>query len=283
MRKLILLLVLSQATLGCRRTSNAEQRDEVTPVVTLKESPSASLPSAASSHALAPPPGPPPMEPLILDLDQSEAWGGLKTEAIGHDVSTAKNIVVLFHGYGALGDDLLPLALELNESLGQGSETAFLLPAAPFLRPPGGRAWFRRDRSNFEEGLLWAQKLMDAIFDRNASARVVMGGFSQGAMITVNLLRDAKESVAGAMVLSPASLIARDPKESQYRPPVFMSHGTRDGILPFQGAVELREQLTQDEFEVTWIQFDGGHAIPPPVRLAMSVFLKRVIAIEGAP
>ena len=55
--------------------------------------------------------------------------------------------------------------------------------------------------------------------------------------------------------------------------PVFLSHGRRDDILPFEVADRFRHELEAAGLRVTWVPFDGGHEIPPPLLAEVERFL----------
>ena len=215
--------------------------------------------------------------------------------------------VVLCHGFGAPGEDLVGLGPELLERLpGLADRVAFAFPAGPVdLAPfgmPGGRAWWmlqmehlaalqRGDpsvreqfRDSVPEGLAPARRaLMGALeafelatgLSRN---RVVLGGFSQGAMLTCDTALRLEEAPAGLALLS-GTLIC----ESQWRAKaasraglrVLQSHGRQDPILPFSLAEALRGLLEGAGLSVDFVPFEGGHAIPAPA-------LERLGALIGA-
>ena len=56
--------------------------------------------------------------------------------------------------------------------------------------------------------------------------------------------------------------------------PVVQSHGRRDELLPFRAAVTLRDLLREAGLDVTWVEFDGGHEIPPPVLEAVTAAVR---------
>jgi phospholipase/carboxylesterase len=56
--------------------------------------------------------------------------------------------------------------------------------------------------------------------------------------------------------------------------PVLMSHGRHDQLLPFSASETLRDKLRAAGAEVEWIEFPGGHEIPPNVVDAASTFLQ---------
>ncbi len=205
-----------------------------------------------------------PTPELSLDPaveDKGAPFAGLRVRSVGEPLGSTKHLVVLFHGYGARGDDLVPLAARLDEKI----PATYVLPEAPFALTSGGRAWFARDRSNFDEGLSYARAVMESCAARGRDVKLVVGGFSQGAMLTANLLAEAPAQLVGALVLSPADYLPAPPGPDSRKVPIFLSHGTEDRILPFSGGERLKERLENAQYPVKFVRFDGRHQIPPDV------------------
>jgi len=198
-------------------------------------------------------------------------------------------LVVLLHGFGAPGDDLVPLWREIPVP----REVRFAFPAAPLdlastLGPGygGARAWWliepeilaavqrgeRRDRSDtVPDGLAEARaRVVDVLGELEARLgapreRTFLGGFSQGAMLTADVALRDERAFAGLVLMS-GCLVARQewaPLAPRLRGmPVFQSHGRADPILPFEGGVALRDLLSGAGADVKWLEFGGGHTIP---------------------
>lgn len=209
--------------------------------------------------------------------------------------STApRALVVVCHGYGAPGDDLVALAERLvPPSLGDGG-VRFIFPQGPLslagMGMANSRAWWHLDvdmleqrarnpsafaatmREHVWEGLPSARKMLrqlvataltDANLDYN---RLILGGFSQGAMLTTDLALRLDEPPAGLVVLS-GTLVS----ESAWRPlmakrsglAVVQSHGRTDPILPYANAEALRDAFVDAGCKVQFDAFAGGHTITP--------------------
>lgn len=187
--------------------------------------------------------------------------------------------VVFFHGYGANGADLAPLASEL----GLEKPARWLFPDAPLSLDFGGLAWFQidvaaveqaqrtgkavdwsdREPPGFEEAAAAAEEFLAAL--ETPLENVVLGGFSQGAMLAVELALRAKSAPRGLVVLS-GNLIRRKawaalaPRRAGMK--FFQSHGIADPILGFQGALKLEALLKDAGLAGSMLKFEGGHAIP---------------------
>jgi phospholipase/carboxylesterase len=215
--------------------------------------------------------------------------------------------VILLHGFGAPGDDLVDLAKYIAAPKG----TCFHFPHAPIEL--GGiygdaRAWWMIDPRAFErvpppdlsrhvpEGLVEARALITGIVHKVIDAGagpIVLGGFSQGAMLSLDtalhLDERAAKHLAGLALMS-GTRINRDawaPRLARLRGvPILMSHGYQDPLLPYEVAVELRDDLRAAGAVVEWVEFDGGHQIPPPVLTAVAKVLaaagQRGLAAEGS-
>jgi phospholipase/carboxylesterase len=228
------------------------------------------------------------MRPTRLEL------AGLTAHVTGP--ADAAVTCVLLHGFGAPGTDLVSLADAID------APARFVFPEAPIEL--GGmygaaRAWWLLDLARLEEDLrrgavrdrrdevpeglagarLQVSRLLDQVQARFSvpDARLVIGGFSQGAMVSLDVALHREKRVGGVIQMS-GTLIA----ESAWAPlfpklagvPVLMSHGRMDAMLPFATADALREKLTTAGALVEWLPFVGGHEIPMTVIAAAGRFLR---------
>ena len=211
--------------------------------------------------------------------------------------------VILSHGYGAPADDLAPLGSELlqtDPAIAKG--VRFYSPAALLdLGPqgmPGGRAWWPLDmnrlvlaaqtgrwdelRAAVPFGLTAARDsligFVEAVRAETGLSydRIVLGGFSQGAMLSTDVALRLPEPAAalciasGALLAEPEwSKLAAEQKPLR----VLQSHGRQDPILPFFGAEALRDLLVNSGHQVEFIPFAGGHTIPWPILHSFSRLL----------
>jgi phospholipase/carboxylesterase len=209
--------------------------------------------------------------------------------------------VVLLHGFGAPGDDLVPLWRALAAPRG----TRFVFPAAPLDLGPqyvGGRAWWpidmdermrrqalgeARDLAEVPVGLADARAKVEAVLDevvrtlQPPPGKVALGGFSQGAMLALDVALHSAQPLAGLVLLSGTHIAADEwAKRFDARTglPVFMSHGQADELLPFATSEALRDTLKARGLAVEWLAFRGGHGIPPTVVDKAGAFLGRVLA-----
>ncbi|MBK6462918.1 MAG: phospholipase [Myxococcales bacterium] len=210
-----------------------------------------------------------------------------------------RRIVVLLHGFGAPGDDLVGLADAFA-----APDTTMVFPAAPLTfaelygAPPfmDARAWWRLDLEAIErarrtgglrdltrerpEGLDAARgrvtRLLGELRAKHPDASFVLGGFSQGAMLATDTALREDVPLDGLVVLS-GSLLC----EPEWRPlfptlarlKVFQSHGADDDILPYAYAARLHEGLREAGVDARFVRFEGGHGIAPEVLGALAAFL----------
>lgn len=229
--------------------------------------------------------------------------GGLKVRLTGgSDGQGGGNgpVVMLLHGFGAPGDDLVPLADVIDAPAG----TRWLFPEAPLSLNMGfgdSRAWWIIDFARIQEdraagrirdlsveipqGLFLARERMLAFLKDLPRQfpidykKTIIGGFSQGAMLTCDAVLHTDYPFAGLVQLS-GNLLAQPVWEplmpTRKGLSVFQSHGTLDDILPPVGAERLRDALTQAGLAVEWHSFRGGHEIPQPMLQRLSVFITKV-------
>jgi phospholipase/carboxylesterase len=208
-------------------------------------------------------------------------------------------MLVLCHGYGAPGDDLVPLGLEL------GPTVRFACPAAPGVLQMGlpaalsGRAWWPIDMVELQTAVMLRdyetlmtrqppglaesraalQQLLD-VLERDFAApreRQVLGGFSQGAMLATDVALHAERRPAALAILS-GSLICKTEwlplMKARAGLPVLQSHGRHDPVLAYEIAEALRDALSAAGLQVQFVPFNGGHGIPPPVVAELSQLLR---------
>lgn len=208
-------------------------------------------------------------------------------------------LVVLCHGFGAPGEDLVPLFRQLAVP----REVRFAFPAAPLdlgaaLGPAygGGRAWWmidpsalaeasrgvRRDRTRVvPEGLAEARNSLMALLDELGAQpeKTVLGGFSQGAMLSLDVALRLPHRLAGLALMS-GSIVAIDEwtpnLEALSGVPVMQSHGRGDPLLPFDVAEKLRDLLRGAGADVRWVEFSGGHTIVGSVLDALGTLVNHV-------
>lgn len=216
--------------------------------------------------------------------------------------------VILCHGVNAPSDDLAGLgaeALEIEPQLARMTRFYFpagLLDSADFGMP-GGRAWWEIDwailqqmmlsgdyapmRRSRPKGLVEARQALWAMLEAVcaetglAVSEIVLGGFSQGAMLCTDLALRLPENPA-ALCLFSATMI-NEAEWQQLAPArkglrVLQSHGRQDPLLPFSHAEVLRDMFKGAGADVEFVPFAGQHGIGLEALQRFVALLKSVAA-----
>lgn len=206
------------------------------------------------------------------------AWGGLSVIERGDPGATGA--LVLLHGWGAPGDDLV----SLGEELAGAAPMRVVLPAAPIAMPHGGRAWYDRGATDADPQIGRARGAIEGVIatlgQRGVPAeRVVVAGFSQGGILSIEVALVGRVRPAGIAVLSGRALSHPARAYSRLRGlPVFWSHGRSDDRIPFARGEAFRERASAAGAMLEPVAFEGGHAIPPSVVEALGRWLRARLA-----
>ena len=203
--------------------------------------------------------------------------------------------ILIMHGLGADGRDFVPIAEQINLS-GVGP-VRYLFPNAPTIPVTinGGYvmpAWYdilaadlvkREDEAGLRQSRLEIEALIANEKARGIPAsRIVVAGFSQGcAMALMVGLRHA-EALAGIVGMSGylplAATTAEEHTAASLKTPIFMAHGTRDGVVALPRATASRDALVAMGYAVQWHDYPMEHSVCPQEVTDLEVFLKRVLA-----
>jgi len=201
--------------------------------------------------------------------------------------------VIWLQGLGADGNDFVPVVKELKlPQLG----IRFVFPHAP-MRPVTindgfvMRAWydiayqelaFKED----ERGLRESQKLIEDLIAReNArgipSGRILLAGFSQGGVMTLQVGLRQPKRLAGLMALSsylPMSpMVEVERNAASNTVPIFMGHGIADNIVPLALGTMSRDTLIKLDYPVEWHQYPMPHSVCAEELAHIGAWLKRVL------
>lgn len=201
------------------------------------------------------------------------------------------SMVILLHGYGSNGDDLIGLVPYWRAAL---PDTVFLSPNAPQACPgaPGGRQWWPLTSFSPEAraaGVRAPAATLNSYIDSQLATyglsedRLALVGFSQGTMVALHI-GPRRERLAGivgysGMLADPDALAV----EARSRPPVLLVHGDADPTVPLAALHQAEAALRPLGFEVaTQVSRGLGHSIDEAGLRLGEEFLARVLAQDLA-
>lgn len=200
----------------------------------------------------------------------------------------ARQLVILFHGWGADGNDLIGLAPHWGRLL---PNAEFLSPHAPFPQDMGfGRQWFSLlDRSPelLLAGLRAVAPAIDAYIDEELGkrglddGRLALVGFSQGTMTALHVALRRPRVCAGVLGYSGRIIGAEAlAKETVCKPPILLVHGTADDMVPIEAMRDAKAVLESLGISVEAYERPGlGHGIDEFGLAIGGRFLAKVLAV----
>ncbi len=214
-----------------------------------------------------------PVQRLGAAKNEPIVWAGLTIRKTGAELKLANRVVVLLHGLGDSGAAFS----RVGDFLTMDDETCFVFPDAP-IKLRQGNAWFRGPQT-YQPSRDKVVELLTYIKNENPTVDIVLGGFSQGAMMSSNFLEKDVELLSAIILLAPSGQLRDDVTgQAKVKPPVFLSHGRTDRVLPFQGSEQLHEKLVQHDYPVEWVPFNDGHTVPLDILAKVDQFLIRTKA-----
>ncbi len=203
--------------------------------------------------------------------------------------------IVLLHGYGSNANDWSQF--EPHWQFPGDPKRVYL--QAPLRGPiSGGRGWWwlhleryvpadggLPDLSTSSPGgiTVAANLVCEAL--QNVKRPLILGGFSQGAMVSAEIAFQRTDQDLDALILLSGTTVkaARWAEHfaARRRMPIFIAHGRRDPVLSFDIMDRFQQRLKAFGMDVTWYPFDGGHEIPPDVIAQVNAFVQRVLQLES--
>lgn len=183
-----------------------------------------------------------------------------------------KQIVLLLHGYGSSGTDLISLAPHWQQAL---PDALFLAPDAPQRCGMGaGYQWWPLmafTAQALAAGAAGAAPAIDAFIDRKlaqyglSDADLAVVGFSQGTMMALHVALRRPQAVAAVIGYSgmlAGTLGLRDGELP--KPPVLLVHGTADPVVPIAALHMSESELKRLGVDVTThISYGVAHSVDP--------------------
>ena len=197
-------------------------------------------------------------------------------------------LIVMVHGYGADGQDLIGLADHWRHLL---PGAAFSAPNAPAPLPGSpGYQWFpisRIDPHEMHKGVEQAGPILDAFLDSELQRlnllpeRLALVGFSQGTMLSLHV--GLRRSIKPAAIVGFSGLLAGPVPASAHDgadiSPILLAHGDSDSVIPPQAMFATASQLALAGAAVQWHLAPGmGHGIDPAGLMLAGLFLNQAFA-----
>jgi phospholipase/carboxylesterase len=201
----------------------------------------------------------------VLDLKIAHLDGPRLEPASG---SGADSLIILLHGHGSHGGDMIALAHAWQAWF---PNAAFVAPDGLQAMGGGARRWFPVTSASLEElaeGAETARPVIEGFIDAEEKrygvgrARTVIVGFSQGTIVALNLAIKTKYPLAVIIGFSGMLVASSVSKATAPATPITLLHGAQDHLIPASAASTAEAVLTQAGFSVTTTVFDGlGHGI----------------------
>ena len=201
----------------------------------------------------------------------------------------AQQLMILLHGVGADGKDLIELAPHLGQIF---PNAAFVAPNAPNRYDQGlsGYQWISsgiRVEAEAVEAVKVAADILNAFIDeelRNTGLgphNLALIGFSQGTMMSLYTAPRRDHPIAGILGYSGrivgANLMAAETKS---RPPVFLAHGEMDPVLPIECLDAAQQTLEECDFSVQTLRCPNlGHSIDENGLVQGTNFLRTIFGV----
>lgn len=192
----------------------------------------------------------PGLAPLGLDTERD----ALLRVPPAYTPLRAAPLLLLLHGAGGRGERVI-------RYVDSHADRAGLLVLAPDSRD---HTWDAVTGA-FGPDVTFIDRALAAVFDRCTvdARRIAVAGFSDGATYALALARSNGDLFSRGIAFSPGFLLPVMPRKL---PRLFVSHGTRDRVLPIDHASRpLVSELRRAGYRVRYREFEGGHEVPPDI------------------
>jgi predicted esterase len=192
------------------------------------------------------------LQPLQLDKKRD----GLIYIPEGYDPGKPSSLAVMLHGAGGNAEHGISLLLPI-------ADAANIILLAPFSR---NSTWDIIFLNQYGQDILFIDEALNIVFDRYLinPKQVAIGGFSDGASYALSVGLANGDLFTHILAFSPGFAYA---PEMQGNPGVFISHGTKDHILPIDPCSrKISPRLQKKGYDLTYREFDGEHVLPADIR-----------------
>jgi len=187
---------------------------------------------------------------------------------------TPDSAIIWLHGLGADGHDFEPVVAELGLD---DLAIRFVFPHAPAMpiTVNGGYimpAWYDIRAADISEspdlaGIAHSASQIQLLIERElmrgiAPSRIILAGFSQGAVMALHCGLRQNPAIGGIILLS-GYLPTPIPEQPSPLPAIFASHGIEDPLVPIALGDHAQRQLTKAGYAVAWHTWPMAHAVCP--------------------
>lgn len=173
---------------------------------------------------------------------------------------------VFIHGLGVNGKDLMPLAAQLNLP-----QTKFVFPNGPFSVEYSyeGRAWYELPRET-GNGIRVSRRGITELLQKIElsgipSNQIILGGFSQGAVISLEAGLRYPNKICGIISLSgylhAPERLSTEKSLANLGIPVLVCHGEEDDVLSIEGSREAARILEKEGYHISYHEYSMGHQV----------------------
>ncbi len=206
--------------------------------------------------------------------------------------SSPKGSVIWLHGLGADGHDFVPIVKELK--LSDNLPVRFIFPNAPsipvtinngFVMP----AWYdivtfsvenHADYAGIDASTQKIQQLIEHEKSRGIPAeKIILAGFSQGAVIALATGLTYPERLGGIIALSgylPPNTLQTASAANQSLP-IFLAHGTEDTIVPYRLGENTHQLLQKNHYIIEWHSYQMPHSVCSEEILDIANFIQQAV------
>ena len=210
--------------------------------------------------------------------------GGTLHALVREPADEARGALVLLHGRGADEHDLFPLL----DALDPERRLLGVTPRAPLVLPPGGRHWYAfralgfPDPDTFLPTLESASAWLDGVLVERGIGhdRLVLGGFSQGAVMTYALGLGRGRPHPAALICLSGFIPHVEGWALDLAPPltpVAIGHGTYDDVIPVDFGRQAKALLEEAGADVLYREYPLPHTIDPAFLVELRDWLAGVI------
>lgn len=201
--------------------------------------------------------------------------------------------VIWLHGLGADGHDFAPIVPVFN--FPETMPLRFIFPHAPEIPVTMNngyvmRAWYdivsismdqHADQKGIQDSV---QKIIDFIEHEKArgipSHKIMIAGFSQGAVIALSTALAYTETLGGIIALSgylpEAEYQLTHAKDANKKTPIFLAHGNADPVVPFFLGKSLHQLLEKFQYPVDWHTYEMQHSVCPQEIQDIAQWIKKL-------